>query len=369
MICLISGGGSALLSLPVDIIGNKNNETNLKLKLETIKAIVSAGCNINQLNTVRSCLSMVKAGQLAEICQAKIISLIISDVIDDKLDVISSGPTFSVEKAEKFKKSIDLICNCNLRDKIPAEVIDYLERNVNSTSKSQNTPHVYHYLIGNNKYATDSILNNELLSGYYKRNLTNSLQGEAKIIGSIYACLAFILITKQDVNELESIINKTDFLSISSAEISHNFDLLKLFLERIETDDSKKLCLISGGETTVKFNETVNNSCKGGRNMEMTLAFEYVLNKLVPTSRNVTTRYELLFSSFGTDGIDGPTDSAGAYYQIDSNNLVETNLDEMNAYLSNHDSYRYYLNKERLLLTGPTGTNVSDVQCLLIHLK
>ena len=156
LICLISGGGSALLSLPTNIAGQNNDEENLKLKLETIKSVVNAGCNINKLNAVRSCLSMVKAGKLAELAYpAKIISLIISDVINDELGVISSGPTCLLkDTSNNFLNSLDIIDKHNLKEKIPKQVIQYLEAKcleAKCTSFSSNDSQVSNYLIGNNK--------------------------------------------------------------------------------------------------------------------------------------------------------------------------------------------------------------------------
>jgi glycerate-2-kinase len=381
LICLISGGGSALLSLPTNIAGQNNDEENLKLKLETIKSVVNAGCNINKLNAVRSCLSMVKAGKLAELAYpAKIISLIISDVINDELGVISSGPTCLLkDTSNNFLNSLDIIDKHNLKEKIPKQVIQYLEAKcleAKCTSFSSNDSQVSNYLIGNNKFATTAILNHSALNEYnYKKILMNDLEGEAKYVGAVFACLAFLILRKKPskheaFQDLNFYLNKTDFKeALLNSEIFERFDLIeKLFDENVSSlrkSQDIKVCFISGGETTVTLADQIG---KGGRNMEMTLGFELAFSGLTLTNC-VLENYELLFSSFGTDGIDGPTDSAGAYFETSQDLNKESTMDKMIFNLLSHNSYEYYSRNERLLRTGPTGTNVSDIQVLLINLK
>lgn len=344
LLCLISGGGSALLSLPEQI---SNDQDNLALKLETIREVVSAGCNINQLNTIRSCLSKVKAGKLAELVQSQIISLVISDVINDDLSIISSGPTFQQENSnDKYFKALEIINQFNLNNKIPEPVINFLTKSTTKEIKTEHNKSVDHFLIGNNKYATDSIIKNEILNDYdCKKVLMNDLEGEAKTIGVLFAYLAYNLLNKTDLKppNINSLL--IDKFQTETADINRNFN---------------KLCLVSGGETTVTID--ANSIGKGGRNMELTLSFELTFNQLCRS--NGPKSFNLLFSSFGTDGIDGPTDAAGAFYYTDS---IEINANEMNSFLLSHNSYNYYLNKNRLLITGPTGSNVSDCQVLLIH--
>ncbi len=371
LICLISGGGSALLSMPVAINKDKNEQENLGLKLETIKSVVKAGCNINQLNTIRSCLSELKAGRLAEkASNANIISLIISDVINDELDIISSGPTCLLKyPSEKFIESLEIIENLNLKSKIPEEVFDFIKNNsLLKSTEYLNTINTEHYLIGNNKYATNAILNNPIIQDYdYKKIIMNDIDGESKLIGSIYACLTYMLL-----------LNKTDW---KNSEIMEHLKLylienycdnqLDKFIIQLKDlfqnkNEKCKICLISGGETTVTFIDTMYDSGLGGRNHELVLSYEYTFNRLIKNNLNKLKNYRFIFSSFGSDGIDGPTDSAGAYV---TNNEVNSlsNIDIINSYLLKHDSYKYYSKVDRLLKTGPTGTNVSDIQILMIE--
>jgi len=134
LLTLISGGGSALLALPVDIAASL--QESLKLKLDTIKALVNAGATINDLNTVRSCLSKVKAGQLTKLANpAQVVSLIISDVIGDPLETIASGPTCTALLAlDKSKRALDVLHKYNLAEKLPTEVMKFLKTD---TSKDQ----------------------------------------------------------------------------------------------------------------------------------------------------------------------------------------------------------------------------------------
>lgn len=320
LLCLISGGGSALLALPTNIAGSSNDEENLNLKLDTIKSVVNAGCNINKLNTIRSCLSMLKAGKLAELAHpAKIISLIISDVINDELGVISSGPTCVLNNStEKFLNSLEIIRKHNLIDKIPKQVVQYLNNNLNTQSNSLTDLEVNNYLIGNNKFATEAILNHDELIDYsYKKILMNDLEGEAKYVGAIYACLAFLILRKkpskreafQDLSQHLSKLDLKEALLVSS--INERFELLEKLFDQNESllsnEQSSKICLVSGGETTVTLNSLAG---KGGRNMEMTLAFELTFSGLASGLASDLCnkvdggliKYELLFSSIGTDG-------------------------------------------------------------------
>ena len=133
------------------------------------------------------------------------------------------------------------------------------------------------------------------------------------------------------------------------------------FIQLNKEEREIKVCLISGGETTVNLTD-LNERSLGGRNQEMTLAFELIFSQL--SSSLTVNNFDLLFSSFGSDGIDGPTDAAGAFYLF---NQSSASTDEMKSYLSDHNSYNYFLKQDRLIKTGPTGTNVSDLQVLILY--
>ena len=247
---------------------------------------------------------------------------------------------------------------------------------------------MFNFLIGNNRIATQAVLDNANLLGYdFTAILSNSVQGEAYTVGSIFAFLSYILllskshiISKQDITAqfVLQFSSKDEFFNRILQETSDRIDVLQGFLHSIESWDLigrglVKLCLISGGETVVTLTRGKFDGQKsmGGRNMEMALAYEYVLNKLINScvyENSKVAAYELLFSSYGTDGIDGPTDSAGAFVQINSNKLHENaQFEEMEDFLLRHDSYNFYSKCGRLVNTGPTGTNVSDLQVLLVN--
>lgn len=153
---------------------------------------------------------------------------------------------------------------------------------------------------------------------------------------------------------------------IRSNKINDMLGKVQDLKEDIKDAEKMRICLIAGGETTVNLKNVdsgVLERSKGGRNQEMTLAFELLFGELM-------SRFEgdvdLLFSSFGSDGIDGPTDAAGAYFEYTaSENRQPTSL--LTSYLDSHNSYNYFAKQNRLLKTGPTGTNVSDLQILILQ--
>jgi glycerate 2-kinase len=391
LLALISGGGSALLTLPLNINGVDSDEANFDLKLKIIKLIVSCGATINEVNTVRGCLSNIKSGKLA-LCAhpAQVISLIISDVIDDPLDIIASGPTYLTSSNEQqIVKALEILKKYNLEHEVPSHIIEYLKAGQNkSQSILPRDLRVLNYLIGNNRLATNSILTSLSTMNYdFKTILSNSIQGEAQIVGSLFAFLTYILImlkckrlSQRDVDNLSSEFmlqfeSQNKFLNEILRETSSKLHVLKEFLNKIisnnfEHENVSQMCLIGGGETTVRLNSEHYNVKKslGGRNMEMALAFQYVLKSLFSSQKvSLTNGFELVFSSYGSDGIDGPTDAAGAFIMLNSSESSNgEGLEEMKYFLLTHNSYNYFATYDKLIKTGPTGTNVSDLQILLI---
>lgn len=313
VLCLISGGGSALLTAPLDgvTLGEKQQVTELLLK---------AGATINELNAVRKHISAIKGGRLAEIaCPAKVLSLILSDVIGDPLDVIASGPTSPDETT--FRAALDVIETHGLRDKIPDHILRILRKG--SEGKMGETPkkgdpvfeRVKNIIIGSNKTATDAAAKKATQSGFETTILSSEIQGEAR--------------------------NVAKWLARKAIGI------------RGRKADGKKICLISGGETTV----TVQGTGIGGRNTELALAF----------AEEVAGLEEITLLSAGTDGTDGPTDAAGAMVDGQTIRISRTNGLDPELYLDNNDSYTFFKNNGELLITGSTGTNVMDIQIILIQ--
>ncbi len=313
VVFLISGGGSALLASPYEGIS-------LDDKQEVTRLLLSAGADIFELNTVRKHISGVKGGRLAEIAYpARVISLILSDVIGDRLDVIASGPT-SPDKTT-FSEAIQVLKKYDLFDKAPQKVRDLLLRGEKGSIRE--TPK-----------EDDQVF----------EKVTNT------IIGSSIKAL------KAAQAKAVSLEFKTEIIS---AEITGEARQAALHLAKKALDKKRDkktaspLCLISGGETTV----TVKGSGLGGRNMELALSFAVAIDG----AEGIT------LLSAGTDGTDGPTDAAGAV--VDGQTIAHARslgLDP-HLYLDNNDSYNFFKQAGGLFITGPTGTNVMDIQIVLIE--
>lgn len=310
VINLISGGGSALLPMPLK---NGSHELFLEDKQLVTKALLKAGANIHEMNTVRKHLSMLKGGKFLKILQpAKSFNLILSDVIGDNLDTIASGLTYFDNTT--FEDAIKVIIKYNLDTSIPENVMEVLKDGVHhkipetlkdEEFKSYNTKNI---IIGSNLHALGGAQKEAKSLGYETEILTDSMFGEAR-------------------EGAKFILSMGRFLKKSGI----------------------KKCLLFGGETTVN----VKGSGLGGRNQEMVLSFLSELN------RNDEGIY---FLSAGTDGNDGPTDAAGAccYYS------EEISKDEIFKHLGNNDSYNFFKKYGGLVKTGPTNTNICDIQVLIV---
>ena len=301
VICLISGGGSALLELRLEGISLPDLEILFNL-------LTSSGATIHELNTVRKHLSQIKGGKLAQKIQpAKVISLIISDVINDDLDTIASGPTAPDEST--WNDVFDIIEKYRLKDDIPRSILDTINKGlsgeIEETYKKDNVffSNVLNKIIASNQISCKAIESEVEQLGLKPRIITTNISGEAKVIG------------------------KSIFEQIKK-----------------ETQDS---VLIAGGETIVK----IKGSGLGGRNQELVLAAGECFNE----------EKGILITSFGTDGKDGPTDAAGAF--IDNQIIkkgIELNL-HITEFLENNDSYNFFQKTKGLIKTGLTGTNVMDI--------
>ena len=328
LIVLVSGGGSALLPLPIDPL-------NLEDKIQLTKNLSSKGANIQELNSVRIHLSELKGGKLAQKSKAKVLSLILSDIIDDPIELISSGPTV---EPKKLQNPIEIIEKYDL--KIKPEIL----KKLNQKQTIGHLDHVQNVLIGNNKIALKTGLEEATKSNFQSFILTSRLSGEAKLVGKYFANLAFNA-EIQDYGKVEYFLQK----------LQTEPETINDIIEALKRRSGNPLCLITGGETTVK----VIGSGKGGRNQEMVLSFLMELSKLCPTQKST-------FLSAGTDGIDGPTDAAGA---IISTPIITNESLNLKDYLYNNDSYSFFerfQNGQNLIKIGHTGTNVMDIQMLLI---
>ncbi len=311
VIALISGGGSALMPAPA-------GDISLEEKQEITKSLLKSGASIHEINTVRKHISAFKGGQLAKhACKngATLISLILSDVVDDPLDSIASGPTAPDETY--YKDAVEILHRYKLWDETPEAIKrrlnDGLTQKISETPKEM-PPSCHNVIIGSNFIACTAAKFRAEELGLNSIILTSSLEGEARHIGTAFAAIA--------------------------KEIHKHDNPLP-----------KPCAVIAGGETTV----TVTGIGKGGRSQEVSLGAAIKIEKLEGTA----------FASIGTDGIDGPTDAAGAL--IDSSTLSrasELGLNPLKS-LENNDAYHFFQDLNDLIFTGPTGTNVMDSLILI----
>jgi len=311
IINLISGGASSLLPFPADNI-------TLEDKIKTTEILLRAGATIQELNTVRKHISLIKGGQLANfVYPATIINLIISDVIGDHLDLIGSGIT--VPDPTKFEDSWNVVIKYKLEKIIPHSVKNHLRDGIEGKAPETPKPgnpifkNVYNLIIGNNALALSAIKTAAEEKCYHARIIFSKLEGEAKDAGKIIA------------------------------QIAKEYSLSKV----------KPVCLIFGGETTV----TVRGNGKGGRNQELCLSLALEIDGI----KNIT------FLSGGTDGNDGQTEAAGAICNGRTvERAKELGLDAV-KFLDDNDSYNFFNKLEDLIITGSTNTNVMDIQILLLR--
>ncbi|NPE08412.1 MAG: glycerate kinase [Asgard group archaeon] len=301
VICLISGGGSALLEIPVEGI-------TLEDLSELFHILTEAGATIHELNAVRKHISKIKGGKLAQIIQpAKVISLIISDVIGDTLDTIASGPT--APDLTTWFGTEQIINKYEIMHKLPLSVQQVvkqgLTKEVNETLKPDNSTfaNVENIIIASNARSCDLMKEYAIQNNFSSSIISTNVSGEARDIG-------------------------------------------REFAEKIKSM-KKNTVLLAGGETTV----TIQGKGLGGRNQELALA----------ASQVIAGTKGIVIASIGSDGIDGPTEAAGALvdgYTVLSGSKMELDIDD---FLENNDSFNYLKQTNNLIITGSTGTNVMDL--------
>jgi glycerate-2-kinase len=306
VILLLSGGASSLLVAPDGI--------SIKDKIKTTSLLLKSGARIDELNTVRKQLSMVKGGRLAGIFYpAQIVTLIISDVIGNSLESIGSGPT--VHDTSTPGQALDILEHYHLRDKIPQAVLKRLEQKTRTRYNRSTRSPVRNIIIADNRKAANACKTGAFMLGIKPVVLTTSLHGEAREAGHVLAAIA--------------------------DEMAHN-----------RKRNGQKVCIISSGETTV----TVQGAGKGGRSQELALAF----------AMDIRGKKGISMLSAGTDGTDGPTDAAGAVVDKTTTDRIRASGMEPYKYLLNNDSYTALDAAGALLKTGATGTNVMDIQLILL---
>lgn len=312
-LCLISGGGSALLPAPVQGI-------TLEDKQSVTQLLHRCGATINEMNAVRKHLSRVKGGQMAQAFTGKaLFSLIISDVIGDPLDVIASGPTAA--DPSTFDTAYSVLEKYDLLPQVTKAIGSYLEagrRGEKPETLKELPDSVQNYVIGNNVRSLQAAQKEAESLGYTVINLGSWIEGE----------------TKEVAKALSGIFRSTLHDQIPAGS---------------------PVCLLSGGETTVTLS---SENGKGGRNQEFVLAAALHLNAEMASDNWIVL-------SGGTDGEDGPTDAAGAI----ANGSTLSRADDLGLSaadsLARHDAYPFFEALGDLVQTGLTWTNVMDVRVML----
>jgi glycerate 2-kinase len=313
VICLLSGGGSALLS---DFPEGSTPEE----MMAVTNLLVNCGSTIREINTVRKHLSSVKGGQLARaVYPATLVSLILSDVTGDPLDVIASGPT--VPDPTTFKEAQEIISKYNLSNSLPEGIINYLKEGANGTRPETPKPgdavfdKTFNILVGNNKLALEAA-----------RMKASELNIDATVIDDKL---------EGDIDEIADYLLTTAFKFQSDKSVK------------------KPVCLLFGGEPTVK----MTGKGVGGRNQHLALHCATLLRD----------HPGIIVLSAGTDGTDGPTSAAGAVVDSDTYNVAIAQNILPSQYLNEFDSYNFFSRAGGHIITGPTMTNVMDIIVVIIE--
>jgi len=313
LICLISGGGSSLMPLP-------RGGITIEDKRELTDALLKCGAIINEINTVRKHISDFKGGWLArKAYPATVLNLILSDVVGDPLDFIASGPT--APDSTTFSDAIKALKKYDLWDKAAVSIKKALSEGekglIPETPKANDKAFrkVYNIIVGNNRFASSAAREHLRSAGLNTLLLTSTLEGEARNAGVMLASIA------REVAVFGNPIRKP-------------------------------AGIIAGGETTV----TVTGNGLGGRNQEISLA----------AASKVGGMDGVVVASLSTDGVDGPTDAAGAIADGKTiSRATEMNLDPEET-LAENNSYHFFSKLGDLVFTGPTRTNVNDISVIVV---
>jgi glycerate 2-kinase len=311
VIALISGGGSALLTLPAPGVS-----------LADVQALtgrlLASGASIGEINTLRKHLDGLKGGGLARLARpAALVTLILSDVVASPLDIIASGPT--VPDPSTFADALAVLARYELEAAAPAAILGHLRRGAAGAVPETPKPGdpafagVSNILVGSNELAAGAALHAARAEGFHPLLLTTSLEAEAREAGRVLAALL--------------------------REVAAS-----------GRPAPRPACLIAGGETTV----TLRGAGRGGRNQELALAAAPGLAGLA----------DVALVALATDGGDGPTDAAGAVATGETAARARALGLDPAAHLARNDAYPFFAALDDLLLPGPTATNVNDLTFL-----
>ncbi|XP_012522845.1 glycerate kinase-like [Monomorium pharaonis] len=303
LVVLVSGGGSALLYMPRPVLDQED-------KLELCRKLQNAGADITELNTVRKKLSLVKGGGLARMAYpASVITLILSDIVGDPVDLIASGPTVYSQRAPE--QVVAILKKYNLYQLLEGD----LKRVVTSKETFNDKPllnrakqfkHVTNIILGNNRTALEAASFEALRKKWTPIILKHDVTGNVRDVSLAYAdmtsLICLVLLNELERKEFYDRIRTIPILSLSIDKINEIFH----YLTKLRS--LNEILLIGGGEPTV----VVTGRGKGGRNQELALRFSLDwLEKIKNYPR--FAKYDVMMLSAGTDGQDGPTDAAGAF--------------------------------------------------------
>ncbi|WP_334119266.1 glycerate kinase type-2 family protein [Limnobacter sp.] len=318
VIALVSGGGSSLLSVPVrDIPFVDLQQLN--------RALLSCGAPIDEMNTVRKHVTLTLGGQLAQVCRAPVFQLLISDVPGDDPSSIASGP-FSPDEST-FHDAVEVLRRWAVQ--VPHSISRHLEKGVRG--EVADTPKrsslvfrkVKTHLLASNLKSLNAVTQHLEGKGYKVLNLGDTLEGEARDVAQVHAAIA-----------RQAAMGQGGW-------------------------PAAPLAIVSGGECTVTLNETQMRQARGGRNSEFLLALAFYL-------RDLNADVDVAALAADTDGIDGIGGHAGALMLPGDRQLCKSAKLAPQLHLDQHTSYDYFKRLDRLLMTGPTMTNVNDLRIILI---
>jgi glycerate 2-kinase len=313
VLCMISGGGSALLPLPTDGLTLQDEQ-------ETTKVLLACGASIHEINSIRKHISGVKGGGLARAAYpATVISLMLSDVVGGDLDVIASGPT--VPDSSTFQDCMNIFDKYDVRENVPKPVLNHIQKGIDGTVLETPKPadpifiRTQSVIVGDNLACVLAAEKKAHNIGYHTLVLSTMIEGETREVALVHAAIAKEMLRS-----------------------GHPL--------------SPPACVLSGGETTV----TITGQGLGGRNQEFVLA----------AAMGLTGRGNIVVLSAGTDGTDGPTDAAGAVADNRTIRRAQKLGLKPADFLSNNDAYHFFERLGDLVKTGPTNTNVMDLRIILV---
>jgi glycerate-2-kinase len=312
LIVLLSGGASSLLPAPVAGI-------TLRDKQRTTQELLRCGASIREINTVRKHLSRIKGGRLAELTEATVVTLILSDVLGDDLSAIASGPT--VPDPTTYQDAVAILKRYRILRAVPQRVRQHLDRGCQRLASETPKPgsslfrRVRHHIVGNNVAAVTAVTRAAREAGLRTLVHTPDLTGEAREEGQRFGAMARKIV--RDGKPLQ-----------------------------------RPCCVVAGGETIV----TVTGKGLGGRAQEFAAA----------AAQEIAGLAGVWVVAIGTDGTDGPTDAAGAVVDGDTVARAQRLSVDLKGALKRHNTYPALKRLRQLIITGPTGTNVNDLYLLIV---